>query len=265
MTGRRIPLSLLALLPLLYLLYPYVYTITMAATARPAYKLSTTLLNPSLYSSVQQKWFAHQPSTVSAVTPTSLKRWFMPDPAFDEELKTLYRPALDSLSDIRLPTAPVSYAEEVSHGPALAAPLLSTLSTPSETLGLVLLLDQISRNIYRGQSASLVYGHLDRLARAVARSVLDNEADRQEPSFARRMWYYLPFEHSEWLEDHELFANKVRELKAEKIWKDDKDTQASIVQFADFEEKHSEILKKFGRYPHRNEVLGREPTAEEKE
>ena len=115
-------------------------------------------------------------------------------------------------------------------------------------LALILLLDQFTRNIHR-DSARAFAG--DAFALAVAKRLVADGRDRRLAPIER--WFaYLPFEHSEGIEDqHEslrLFGELAKEGLAEPlVWA----------------RKHHDVVARFGRYPHRNELLGRASTAEE--
>ena len=121
---------------------------------------------------------------------------------------------------------------------------------PRGALALILLLDQFTRNIFR-DSARAFAG--DEAALAVARRLVGEARDRRLAPIER--WFaYLPFEHSESIDDQReslrLFGELAREgLTEPLLWA----------------QKHHDIIARFGRYPHRNEVLGRESTAEEVE
>ena len=121
---------------------------------------------------------------------------------------------------------------------------------PRGALALILLLDQFTRNIFR-DSARAFAG--DEAALAVARRLVGEARDRRLAPIER--WFaYLPFEHSESIDDQReslrLFGELAREgLTEPLVWA----------------QKHHDIIARFGRYPHRNEVLGRESTAEEVE
>lgn len=120
------------------------------------------------------------------------------------------------------------------------------LATPTGALALVILLDQFPRNIYRGTPAAFA---ADAKARVVADRALALGHDRQvEP--ARRMFFYLPFEHSEQLADQE------RSLALF--------TALGDAELLDYAVRHHDIIARFGRFPHRNAVLGRPSTAEER-
>jgi uncharacterized protein (DUF924 family) len=115
-------------------------------------------------------------------------------------------------------------------------------------LALILLLDQFTRNVFR-DSARAFAG--DGAALAVAKRLVADGRDRQLAPVER--WFaYLPYEHSERIEDQReslrLFGELAKEGLAEPlVWA----------------RRHYEVIARFGRYPHRNELLGRPSTAEE--
>ncbi|KAF2157467.1 hypothetical protein K461DRAFT_273646 [Myriangium duriaei CBS 260.36] len=239
-----------------------------------AFTLSRTLFNPDLYHRVQSLWFATQPASNPAPTDASVKKWFFdPDRAaaasFDAQLRAEFLPALQALfpDRITLPPAARSWADEHAQAAHLAAPFLPSLGEGGKgALGLVLLLDQVARNTLRGEQQGIVYGHIDRLSRAVARTVLAEplKADRQIGSYARRQWFYMPFMHSEWMEDHEVFNRSMEEMRADSQINVNEDVAKALDNQEKFEDMHVKIIRQFGRYPHRNKFLGRQTTAEEK-
>jgi len=112
-------------------------------------------------------------------------------------------------------------------------------------LALLLLLDQIPRNVYRGSAHSYA---TDPLARQHATRAIQAGFDRQvEPSL--QVFFYLPFEHSEDLGDQRRSLELHQQLAG-----DSGDRWARL---------HLELIERFGRFPHRNAVLGRESTAAE--
>jgi uncharacterized protein (DUF924 family) len=163
-------------------------------------------------------------------------------------------------------------------------------SDPFDWLSLILLLDQIPRNCYRGASARVVFSYFDPLARDIALAATERGIPDGEPQirwqFTYRSWFFLPLMHSENLADHEkatkeytLIAQDMHSLsdtatvsydayraRAAKVVQKDVDAANALAQLSiDFEKQHYDIIKRFGRYPHRNEALGREYTVEEKE
>lgn len=121
--------------------------------------------------------------------------------------------------------------------------------TPEGSLALLLLLDQFPRNLYRGSAHSYA---TDGLARAVARRALAKGHDRLvEPIL--RPFFYLPFEHSEDIADQHAC---VRLFEAHRDETGDEETLKWALV-------HLDIIERFGRFPHRNDALGRDTTPEE--
>ena len=166
---------------------------------------------------------------------------------------------------------------------------------PLDWLSLVLLLDQIPRNCYRGDEAAVAFTVFDPLARDVAEAAMQRGIPDEDPQIrwflCRRMWFYLPLMHSEDLALHErataAYARLVADTEAlaaasesgqqqdgadelrgqaARVVADQRERAVNMALYnAEFERKHLEIIQRFGRYPHRNKALGREPTAEELE
>ena len=134
--------------------------------------------------------------------------------------------------------------------------LLEWGETATGALALIVVLDQFTRNIHRGKKEAFAH---DQLARAIAVRCVDRGMDR-ELSIPGRAFAYHPFEHSEEIADQErsiqLFEQLVTE--APEAWK------GFARGFVGYAYRHHEIIAEFGRFPHRNAVLGRESTAEEK-
>lgn len=127
--------------------------------------------------------------------------------------------------------------------------------SPRGRLALILLLDQLPRAIHRDSPDAFA---LDERARQVAVKGLASGADRLLRPI-ERVFFYLPFEHSESDEDQQRSVGLFREL-AETVphrWRE------TFATFLDYAEQHRAIIDRFGRFPHRNAVLGRESTAEE--
>jgi uncharacterized protein (DUF924 family) len=120
--------------------------------------------------------------------------------------------------------------------------------TPRGTLALIILLDQFSRNLHRGSPEAFA---ADAKARALAREAVADGSDRMLGPI-ERVFVYLPFEHSENLADQDqsvrLFATLRDALGDETVG---------------YAERRREAMRRFGRFPHRNVVLGRESTQDE--
>lgn len=128
---------------------------------------------------------------------------------------------------------------------------------PRGSLALIILLDQFTRNIYRGLSAAFRY---DSLALAICKRGLANNQDESLRPI-ERVFFYLPLEHSEAVEDQEEAVFRFDRLRQSV-------SPAHAVIFDGFYQyavSHHEIVKRFGRFPHRNAVHGRLSTQEELE
>jgi uncharacterized protein (DUF924 family) len=117
--------------------------------------------------------------------------------------------------------------------------------TAEGALALIIVLDQFSRNMFRRDPRTYA---ADALARAVATRAIERGFDRQYP-LPQRRFFYLPFMHSEDLADQERCVALIR--------------AAGDEEGVPFAEDHADIIRRFGRFPHRNAILGRATTAEE--
>lgn len=131
------------------------------------------------------------------------------------------------------------------HQEAVAGELFDWRINAEGALAEVIVLDQFSRNIYRGDPKSFA---ADPIALILAQTAIANGFDKQLAP-EQRGFLYLPFMHSESLKIHDKAVELYTELGSQNQ--------------LDFEVKHKVIIERFGRYPHRNEILGRESTAEE--
>lgn len=122
---------------------------------------------------------------------------------------------------------------------------------PSSCLALIIILDQFPRNIYRGKPQAFA---TDRQALAVAKYALKREYDRNLLP-VQRWFIYLPLEHSEDLVHQERCVELFSSLEHHS------DSSGAIA----FAQRHLKIIQRFGRFPHRNEILGRSSTTEERE
>jgi uncharacterized protein (DUF924 family) len=154
--------------------------------------------------------------------------WFKVDPAFDLQLR-------DQFGALRERAAAGDCAEWMLE----AEPCLA----------LILLLDQLPRNLFRGRAQAFA---TDAMAREAARAALARGFDRSLPA-SWRQFIYLPFEHCEELADQELSVKLAAQLARD----------PSFARTLDYAERHHVIIARFGRFPHRNAVLGRISTAEE--
>ena len=133
------------------------------------------------------------------------------------------------------------HAELASAIPARA------LEDPSVALAAIIVYDQFPRNLFRRKPEA--FG-TDALALSVARNALDREFDHGMPD-DRKMFFYMPFMHSEVLADQERCVDLIRAMGNEEGVK--------------YAEEHRDIVARYGRFPHRNRALGRQSTPDELE
>jgi uncharacterized protein (DUF924 family) len=135
------------------------------------------------------------------------------------------------------------------HEAAVAGAFADWRETPFSALALVMLLDQVPRNIFRSTPRAFAS---DPLALATTNHALACDFDQAVPP-AWRLFFYLPFEHSEKLADQQRGLDLLLALPPVEGRKND----------GHMTRLHLEIVERFGRFPHRNAILGRESTAEE--
>jgi uncharacterized protein (DUF924 family) len=150
-------------------------------------------------------------------------RWFERDDAFDAAIREKF-----------LSTYEAAAAGELSGWEA----------TPEGALALVIVLDQFPRNMFRGDARTYA---ADGLARAAANRALKRGYDMDVPE-KERGFLFLPFMHSEDLNDQDRCVELYRAAADENL---------------KYAERHRDIIRRFGRFPHRNALLGRATTPEE--
>ena len=165
--------------------------------------------------------------TIDMASPIKKKEvWFRSTPEFDQTL-------IDDYTSV--------------HERAFAGELDHLMETPEGSLALIISLDQFPRNIYRGTPRAFA---ADTKARKITTYALDNKFHKDLEKWPK-IFMYLPYEHSEQLEHHE------RILPLYKAVADEGSIKSA--------QGHYDTIKRFGRYPHRNDVLSRQNTLEEDE
>ncbi len=154
----------------------------------------------------------------------SESQWWVKDEAFDQLIASRF-------GDI--------------HSQAIACELYTWRSTAKGRLAEIIVLDQFSRNMFRDKPEAFAS---DALALALSQEAIASKADA-ELNPIERSFVYMPFMHSESLAIHEVAVGLYE--------------NNGIASNYDFEIKHKAIIEKFGRYPHRNSILGRKSSAEE--
>lgn len=133
----------------------------------------------------------------------------------------------------------------VIHASAVKAELYDWRTTAEGRLAEIIILDQFSRNMYRDSREAFAN---DTLALALAQEAVAQQLDQQLTT-EQKIFLYMPYMHSE--------SQKVHEV-GERLY-----SQAGLETNLEYEKMHKAIIDRFGRYPHRNDVLGRVSTAEE--
>ena len=181
---------------------------------------------------VLQAWF--QDEQTGRMDLPQLKRWFRGGKNLDAHLKATFSETLRSAADGKL-----------EHW----------FNDRKGALALIVLLDQMNRNINRGTAKAF---DLDARALVVAKHALKHDYPSQPP-FTQRMFCYMPFEHDETVESQIHSVTLFQQLK--------KDAPEEFTEFAErvlaSAVEHRDIIENFGRYPHRNKVLGRQSTEHE--
>jgi uncharacterized protein (DUF924 family) len=148
--------------------------------------------------------------------------------------------------DTALDTACGRFTDEVTA--AIRGDLDGWTETPRGTLALVLLLDQFSRNLFRNSPQAFAG---DAKAREIARQAVARQFDLPLHP-VERCFIYMPFEHAEDLADQEVSVRLFGTLRG-----------ALCDETIDYARRHRDVIHRFGRFPHRNAVLGRANTPEE--
>jgi uncharacterized protein (DUF924 family) len=152
-------------------------------------------------------------------------RWFKKDAAFDDAIRQRFL---------------------ATHESAARGELMHWTAEPESALALILLLDQFPRNLFRDSGHAFA---TDQLGLSVARTALTaGHHGRCDPALMQ--FFFVPFMHSEALADQDLCVTLCREH--------------GLQHNRQFAETHRDIIRRFGRFPHRNKVLGRTTTPEER-
>jgi uncharacterized protein (DUF924 family) len=165
----------------------------------------------------------------SAESGGERKIWFVKDEAFDRRIVERFGPTIER---------------------ALRGELDDWAATPEGALARILVLDQFTRNAFRGDRRAFA-GDAQALAAASA-LVGSRQDERLAP--LQRAFAYLPFEHAEGLAMQDEAVRLFERLVAQ---------APELKTMLDYAYKHRDVIERFGRFPHRNAALGRQSTAEE--
>jgi uncharacterized protein (DUF924 family) len=175
-------------------------------------------------------WFG-DPNVANSGYGQQRKEWFVKNSAFDQEIVDRFLPTYEQ---------------------AIAGHLDDWQQSPLGSLALAIVLDQFPRNMFRGTPRAFA---ADAKARTVAQGAIARGDDQQlEP--VQRIFLYLPLEHSENLDDQHQCVLLYQRLIA---------ANDDLADTLDYAIRHRDVIEKFGRFPHRNAILGRESTPTELE
>ena len=200
-------------------LIAFAFAILISMVIAP--KEEEKMINETLTQSVLDFWYG-SPKHPSYGDPRAW--WFQKSDATDQEIR-------DKFLNL--------------HAELMAGQHQDMLNTPEGYMAQILVLDQFSRNMFRGSPQAFAS---DERALALAKEAIAKGYDQKLPPFMRA-FLYLPFEHSESVEDQD---ESIRLFKA-----------LGQPMNLDYAIQHKIIIDRFGRYPHRNQILGRKSTDEE--
>ncbi|KAF2179676.1 hypothetical protein K469DRAFT_730513 [Zopfia rhizophila CBS 207.26] len=242
------------------------------------FTLNKDIFNPSLYKLVRSIWFDGQPDDAIIPTPVAMKRWWMGSPEerleFDSRCRANFVHALEAIGPDKFPDPTAEpFLKEIQEA-VQKNPENNGSEAAWTALSIVLLLDQMPRNIYRtNDTLPMVYNHYDKMSQSLLEALMSKDSPIIRPdlhpqwrlSSVHRIWFYLPWMHSESLEMHKKIDGIQKELRDELSKMEGTEEAVKYIELGiGAEQKHLDLIEKFGRYPHRNRCLAREMTAEEK-
>ncbi|MCY4051845.1 MAG: DUF924 domain-containing protein [Gammaproteobacteria bacterium] len=185
-------------------------------------------------SAILEFWFGNQKNMLEINSEKS-SLWWGKDSDIDQNMSYLFRPLIDFIHT--------------------GSQYDFWRNQPDGCLASILTLDQFPRNIFRGTPQSYFY---DAMARELAEQFISKGFD-QAMTPLQCVFAYLPFEHSEDLKDQERSVVLFKKL-LDMVGPAERQMFRGFLEYAI---KHREIIEKFGRFPHRNQILGRTSSAEE--
>jgi len=189
--------------------------------------------DPSIAEDILDYWFgdsARDPSRASG----RMEFWFGADPERDAEMRSRWGELVIAASEGKLDF---------------------WTKSPRGRLAVIILLDQMRRNIYRGTAEAF---RRDGRARYLMRDGVSRMMDLKLTPM-ERLFFYMPLQHAESLDDQELAVDRFLQLEREVA----SSYREIFAGFRKYAQKHRDIIARFGRFPHRNAILGRLDTPEE--
>ncbi|KAJ1944416.1 hypothetical protein GGF37_002203 [Kickxella alabastrina] len=192
-----------------------------------------------LFDEINAFWFAESDRLQEAGQVGFQSWWFKPTSEIDAQIKQRFQAVH---SEVIATKAHVENAKDSAQG----------------TLALIVLLDQMGRNMYRGEARAFAG---DAIARSLAMYMVRRKFHAELPP-VKQSFVYMPLMHAEDIEAQDLSVQLYTEL-AEKLGAPEQDAKND--DFGSYAEMHRDVIREFGRFPSRNKALGRETTPEEAE
>jgi uncharacterized protein (DUF924 family) len=185
------------------------------------------------YETIREFWFGPNTDDKAVVEDRS-RLWWSKNPATDKDMRQRFETMMTKAANHELD---------------------SWAATPGGCLALILLTDQFPRNIYRNTPRCFSF---DPLARSWCKDGIQHGSHKRLRPI-ERVFFYLPLEHSESLEDQNQSVALYEELASGR----NSEHGPKFDGFLRFAIRHRDIIKRFNRFPHRNQILGRESSPEE--
>ncbi|KAE8381116.1 hypothetical protein BDV26DRAFT_256125 [Aspergillus bertholletiae] len=234
-------------------------------------------LTPTLFHMIRVFWFRHINDAQVIVVPgrEDAVKWFSRDESFDQSCRIQFGPVLSLIRSTDIDGAGLLDA--------------ATLDTPLDWMALIILLDQIPRNCYRGDEARVAYSLFDPLALYIALRAIETGIPTHSDvryRHAYRFWFYMPLVHSEQLDMQErlnqeydrMFSDSRHLVHTVPSGSDDQVLYCRDVLtrrnsvYNEWEQilqsiaaDYARQIRRFSRYPRRNQALKRESTEEERQ
>ncbi|KAK3216014.1 hypothetical protein GRF29_8g1800375 [Pseudopithomyces chartarum] len=240
------------------------------------FTLDKSVFNPALYKQIASTWLSDIDTSGEHVPENAAARWFRNNVELDRICNQNFAHALQAIGPEKIltPTAE-PFLEEIRSIAQRENENSDESQAAWAALSIVILLDQIPRNVFRTREGlTKVYTHFDTMALEFVQRLYSETSPIPRPdlhpqwhnSFAHRMWFLLPLEHSEDIKQHDRLDDIVKDFSMATERTEGLDATRKLVEgFTQAEATHRDLLEKFGRYPHRNSALGRETTKEEEE
>ncbi|KAJ2158645.1 hypothetical protein GGF46_003609 [Coemansia sp. RSA 552] len=203
---------------------------------------------------INQFWFGESDRLHSEGKASFQRWWFEPGAAIDQEIRTRFGKDFEQVvGGAKATETSGAKATETASAKAMVD---EAKETADGTLALIILLDQMGRNMFRGSPQAFAG---DGIARSLAMYMVRRKF-HLDLRLVKRSFVYMPLMHAEDMEAQDLSVQLYSEL-AEELRAPDEDSRNN--DFGEFAKMHQAVIRDFGRFPSRNKALGRQSTPEE--